>query len=192
MLAQIDTQLAITPKKEKLAASYWEQRGTFLLPQRMRLNTVRTLGVRLVTPALGGAWTPCKPKFSGEYNEVAEKSLCAYINSSVGILAMLGNRSNKVPSYPRFSLDDLRKLIVPNLAAIGNGAAETLAATYDALAEQALLPLPQMDACPVRQALDAAICNALGLDAERVATIRRNLAAEPSVTGRRYAGLRPA
>ena len=27
---------------------------------------------------------------------------------------------------------------------------------------------------------------------EGVATIRRNLAAEPSVTGKRYAGLRPA
>jgi len=27
---------------------------------------------------------------------------------------------------------------------------------------------------------------------QQVATIRRNLAAEPSVTGKRYAGLRPA
>ena len=34
--------------------------------------------------------------------------------------------------------------------------------------------------------------DALGLDGERVEIIRRNLAAEPSVTGRRYAGLRPA
>lgn len=30
------------------------------------------------------------------------------------------------------------------------------------------------------------------LDGERVAAIRRNLAAEPSVTGRRYVGLPPA
>ena len=49
-----------------------------------------------------------------------------------------------------------------------------------------------MDAGPARLALDEAVCDALGLDGERVATIRRNLAAEPSVTGRRYAGLRPA
>ena len=104
---------------------------------------------------------------------------------------MLGNRSNKALSYPQFSLDDLRKLIVPNFAAIGKGAAERLAAAYDALAEQALLPLPQMDACPVRRGLDDAVCAALGVDGERVATIRRNLAAEPSVTGKRYAGLRP-
>ena len=44
----------------------------------------------------------------------------------------------------------------------------------------------------MRLALDDAVCDALGLDGERVAAIRRNLAAEPSVTGKRYAGLRPA
>ena len=33
---------------------------------------------------------------------------------------------------------------------------------------------------------------ALGLDEEQLATIRRNLAMEPSVTGKRYAGLQPA
>ena len=37
-----------------------------------------------------------------------------------------------------------------------------------------------------------AVCDALGVDGERVETIRRNLTAEPSVTGKRYAGLRPA
>ena len=124
--------------------------------------------------------------------EIFEKAVCVYLNSTIGILALLGNRSNKVPSYPQFSLDDLRKLIVPDFAGIGESAVAKLAAAYDALAERTLLPLPQMAADPVRQALDAAVCDALGLDGERVETIRRNLAAEPSVTGKRYAGLRPA
>jgi len=107
-------------------------------------------------------------------------------------LALLGNRTNKILSYPHFSLDDLRKLIVPDFAAIGESAVAKLAAAYDALAERTLLPLPQMDADPARRALDDAVCDALGLDGERVANIRRNLAAEPLVTGKRYAGLRPA
>ena len=64
-----------------------------------------------------------------------------------------------------------------------------LAAAYDALRESALLPLPQMDADPVRRELDTVVCAALGIDEERVATIRRHIAAEPSVTGKRYAGL---
>ena len=49
-----------------------------------------------------------------------------------------------------------------------------------------LLPLPEMDGDPIRRALDAAVISALGLDGEMVATIRRSLSLEPSVTGRRY------
>ena len=93
------------------------------------------------------------------------------------------------PSVQVNALADLDKIPVPDFAALGEAAALRLAAEYDAQCEQTLLPLPRMDADPVRAALDAAVCAALGIDAERVATIRRHLAAEPSVTGRRYAGL---
>ena len=71
----------------------------------------------------------------------------------------------------------MRNLPAPDFAALG---------AYAAHASDILLPLPQMDADPVRRALDAAVAAALGLDGEMVATIRRQLAAEPSVTGRRY------
>ena len=50
------------------------------------------------------------------------------------------------------------------------------------------LGLPDMDGDPVRRALDDAVVSALGLDGETVAAIRRSLALEPSVTGRRYRG----
>jgi hypothetical protein len=123
--------------------------------------------------------------------QTLEKALCVYLNSSIGVLALLGNRTNREISYPRFSSDDLIKLVVPNFAVIGEAAVAKLATAYDAHAADVLLPLPQMDADPVRRALDDAVCDALNLDGERVETIRRNLAAEPSVTGKRYSG-RPA
>ena len=192
MAAKPDTHIiAKPPPKTHLAESYWEQRGTLMLPQRMRLNTIRTLCAKLDTPALGSLWVPCRFAVTGPDNEILEKAVCVFLNSSVGVLVLLGDRTNKAPSYPHFSLDDLRKLIVPDFAAIGESVVAKLAAAYDALAERTLLPLPQMDGCPVRRALDDAVCNALGLDIERVETIRRNLAAEPSVTGKRYSG-RPA
>ena len=50
--------------------------------------------------------------------------------------------------------------------------------------------LPKMDDCPVRRQPDLAGCAALGLEIGRGATIRQHLAAEPSVTGKRYAGWR--
>ena len=186
MAAQSDTHISVVANKAGLAERYWEQRGRLLLPQRMRLNTVRVFGVVMDTPVLGGAWTPCKMRDAVADKDVAEKALCAYLNSSVGVLAMLAKRSNKAPAYPNFSLDDLRNLPVPDFTAIGSNAAMQLAAAYDAHASDILLPLPQMDTDPTRRALDAAVTAALGLDGEETATIRRHLAAEPSVTGRRY------
>ena len=61
--------------------------------------------------------------------------------------------------------------------------AATLAAAYDVHDHYVLLPLPQMNDCPVRRALDKAVKDALNLDGEMVANIRRTLAAGPSVTG---------
>ena len=185
MATTADTHIIAKPRKEHLAESYWNQRGTLLLPTRIRLNTVRVLSVRLDTPALGSLWVPCRLQVSRDCLLEWEKALCIYLNSSIGVLAILGDRTNKTPSYPQLSLDDLRKLMVPDFAAIGDGAA-ALAAVYDAHAEDTLLPLPQMNNCPVRRALDDAVIATLGLDGEMVATIRRSLAMEPSVTGRRY------
>ena len=187
MSANTDTYIIPKKGKEKYARRLWHQRGLLMLPTRARLNTVRTLSVRLDRRALGSAWVPCKPNVEGVSQELAEKALCVYLNSSVGVLAMLGNRSNKAPSYPQFSMDDLRKLFVPNFGDIGTGAVWTLALAYDALSQNEILPLPSMDACPTRRALDDAVCAALGADAETVSEIRRQLSAEPSVTGRRYA-----
>ena len=187
MATTADTHIIAKARKEHLAESYWSQRGTLLLPTRIRLNTGRVISVRLDMPALGSAWVPCRLHVTSDCLLEWEKALCIYLNSSTGVLAILGDRTNKTPSYPQLSLNDLRKLVVPDFAAIGGAAA--LAAIYDAHAEDTLLPLPQMNDCPVRRALDEAVIATLGLDGEMVATIRRSLAAEPSVTGRRYAGM---
>ena len=191
MAAKVETHIKAKPNKANLADRYWQQRSRLLLPMRFRLNTVKVVRVRPNTPTVGSSWTPCRISIAGMDVQSSEKAVCVFLNSTIGILALAGNRTNREISYTRFSLDDLRKLIVPDFAAIGESVVAKLAAAYDALAERTLLPLPQMDGCPVRREMDDAVCNALGLDIERVETIRRNLAAEPSVTGKRYSG-RPA
>ena len=183
-----DTHISAKQGLGHLAAKYWGQRSTFLLPQRVRLNTVRIVSVRMDNPVVGSAWIPCRLHAIGLDKTSLEKAHCAYLNSSLGVLALLGNRTNKIPSYPQFSLDDLRKLVVPDLDTIGPDAIATLAAAYDAHANDVVLSLPLMDDCPFRRALDQAVKDALNLDGEMVANIRRTLAAEPSVTGQRYKG----
>ena len=188
MTARPDAHISPKEDKESQAENLWGHRSRMLIPERARLNTVRAFSVILEERVLGSAWVPCRPAVSGIETETLERALCAYINSSVGALAMLGDRSNTTPSYPRFSIDDMRKLPAPDFAALGQEAVTGLAAAYDEYSDAVLRPLPQLNDCPARQGLDAAVIDALGLDGELVANIRRQLAMEPSVTGQRYAG----
>ena len=186
MAAKPDTYITAKPSKVLLAKKYWEQRGRFLLPARVRLNTVRALAVRLDNPVSGSAWVPCRLSLREDDAELTEKALCVYLNSTIGILALLGNRSIRIPSYSQFSLDNLRNLIVPGFDEKDSESLRLLSEAYDSNSEASLLPLPQIDSCNTRRALDDAVCAALGLDAELVSTVRRQLAVEPSVTGKRY------
>ena len=115
------------------------------------------------------------------------KALCLYLNSTLGLLSLLGERDNrKVPSYPAFSLDTLRSLPMPNLAELESAERGLLTSWFDWLSSQPLLPLPRMDEDPVRRQIDDVVTKALGIDAEWVSRIRRELAREPSVTNARY------
>ena len=184
MSAAHDTYISAKPGKARQAKALWEQRGTLLLAARARLNTTRLVSVRLPQRVLGSAWVPCKP-FGKDEN--SEKAMCVYLNSTVGALAILGNRSIRDLSYSQFSMDDLRRIPVPDFSALSEAQVMQLAATYDALCNFTLLPLPQIMEDETRQALDRAVVSALGISDEVIANIRRELSREPSVTGKPYA-----
>ena len=183
MSASHDTYIVPKSGKTKQVDTLWDQRGTLLLAMRARLNTVRAVSVRLNERALGSAWVPCKP-YSQDVS--IEKAICVYLNSTIGILAILGNRSIKHLSYSQFAMDDLRRIPVPDFAKMDESKVKMMAAAYDGLRDSVLLPLPQMNECDTRKKLDDMIVTALGMDAELIAAIRRELTREPSITGRQY------
>ena len=84
-------------------------------------------------------------------------------------------------------MDDLRRIPVPDFTALGEAQVMQLAATYDALCNFTLLPLPQIMEDETRKALDRSVAAALGINDEIIANIRRELSREPSVTGKPYA-----
>ena len=182
MRARTDSFIEPKDGKEHLADRYWEQRSSLLLPHRLWLPLARVAAVTLDEPALGSIWTPCRLG-----SREAEAAICAWLNSSAGVLAMLAERDNRKPSYPSFSLDALRALRVPDFRERVE-ARDALAAAFRRLAGETLAPFPEMADDPVRRELDGAVAAALGLDAEWIARVRAALAREPSVTGRRWEG----
>ena len=90
MLAKPDAHLKAKPSKVGLAVRYWDQRSRLLLPNRFRVNTARVNCVRLDSPVVGSAWSPCNVKDAGHKKEALEKAICLFLNSTVGNLSLLG------------------------------------------------------------------------------------------------------
>ena len=178
-----ETDVYIEPKKSKrhLADRYWEQRSQILLPHRLWLPLARVAAVMLPERAVGSIWMPCRP-----HDPDIANALCLYLNSTPGLLSLLGARDNRKPSYPSFSLDTLRSLPAPNFAALGAAERDLLSSWFGWLQSETLQSFPRMHEDPVRQRIDDAVIKALGLDPDWVATIRRELAREPSVTDGRH------
>ena len=137
MRGETDVYIEPKPPRRHLADKYWEQRGQVLLPHRLRLNVARVAGVMLPERAVGSIWTPCRP-----HDPDIAKALCLYLNSTAGILSLLGARDNRVPSYPSFSLDTLRSLPVPNFTSLGAAERDLLSGWFDWLQTETLQPFP--------------------------------------------------
>ena len=177
MEAKADVYIEPKKSKSRLADKYWEQRGRLLLPHRLWLPLAKVGAVTLSQAALGSIWTPCRP-----YRPEITEALCLYLNSSIGILSLLGDRDNRKPSYPSFSLDTLRSLLVPDFTALDESRLKMMRDCFNRLKGETLLTFPEMTLDPVRRDIDCTVTKALGLDDDWVESVRFGLSREPAVT----------
>ena len=120
-------------------------------------------------PLLGSAWIPVSPTSP---NPAFEHALCAWWNSTPGILTLLHCRAKSL-DYPRFALHSLRALLIPDpnlvdIAPLADAFTETRAKT--------LQPWPQMHDCQNRARLDQAAAQVLRIDGRRITGWRERIA----------------
>lgn len=179
MAAITDTYIHPKPQFAGRADTYWMKRSRLLLSVSPRLNTARVNAVRVERPAVGSLWVPTR--FTGldesEADEM-ERAVCAYLNSTLGWVSMVGVASPKVLSRPVLSLDALRRMPVPDF---DETTRSRLAVAFDKYAQTAIQPLREATNDPLRARFDTEVAAALGIDAETMATARDELAREPSV-----------
>ena len=181
MAAQTDTYIHPKQQYSQRADKYWQQRSRLLLSVSPRLNTVRVNAVRVERPAVGSLWVPARPRGTGSSSaDEAERALCAYLNSTLGWVSMIGVASPKVLSRPALSLDALRRMPVPDLSP---EICRRLARAFDDHDVGTIGPLKEAASDPLRKKLDDAVADALGIDTETVGGARAELVREPSVNG---------
>ena len=162
-------------ERERYARYLTKKASRLLIANRLRTDTVRVTACRADQPLLGSAWLPVRPIAP---NPDFERALCAWWNSTPGILTLLNSRS-KALDYARYSLDALRALLVPDPK---RTAIEPLCEAFNRCCTSSLLPWPQMHECPTRAMLDQAAAQVLRIDGRTIADWRQRIAREPTVS----------
>ena len=176
-----DTYVVVKPGEEKKADRYWNQRGRLLLPNRLSTPSMLLTAVCCGEPLMGSGWSPARPKEHINRPREWEKAMCVWLNSTPGVLATLISATPKKLVYPQMSLGGQRNIPVPDLT---ESQILRLAGVFDGQRDAVQERLTSVDG--PRRILDEAVSEVLGLGGEEVATARRELAAEPAVTARRY------
>ena len=162
------------PGKERMAANYWAQRSQLLVAQRLDTVSGRLSALWASEASVGSGWVPVPVD-----DECQAKALAVWWNTTPVRLMLLNRRTKKL-TYPSWSLEQLSSIRIPKP---GNLGWNVLADAYADFSETELLPMGKAQECGVRQAIDKAAAQALGVDEEQVAEWRGRLAVEPTVAG---------
>ena len=182
MWATWEAQVAAKAGHEgKARTTLRPQASRLLIANNLRTTTTRVTSVLLDEPSFGSQWTPLSPTMKGNerLSLKIQKAWCVWLNSALGVLGFL-HRRGRTLTYSDFMPNILRTMPCPDPSASD---ISLLAATYDELRLEPLLPWHSMTQCPVRKKLDNAVADAIGMDRYKITNIRNGIVQEPTVSG---------
>ena len=156
----------------------WPKAGRLLIAERLRLNTARVVAMSTDTAVLSNVWWPFKTEI-----HAWDKALAVYLNSSIGLLALLATRNTTEGNWVKLKKADLKEMPVLDLRRLPTSQLQDLSRLFDSLATAEFERLPGMAHCPARRALDDGISKIL--DLPDLSTLRDLLASEPVISNRR-------
>ena len=162
----------------KSVAQLWPKAGRLLVAERLRLDTTRVVAMRSDTRVLSNVWWPIRVQ-----DAPTEKALVVWLNSSLGLLTILTQRTSTEGSWVAMKKADLEELPVLDTRKLTPAQLKSLSDLFDEMAESEFERLPGMVDCPARKALDDGISQILGLP--DLGKLRELIASEPVVSNRR-------
>lgn len=149
-----------------------------------RLNSQATPACMTPVEVIGGrAW----PSFQPDGGLDWEQALCAWLNSSLGLIARWWVSSRQQGGRANLTVTTIGTIPVPDLRAMPTPTVDRLASAFENFVEIPMLPANEAYRDEARQALDEAVlCEALGLPPSVLAplgTLRLQWCEEPSVHG---------
>ncbi len=165
-------------RKLKSVAQLWPKAGRLLVSERLWLETTRVVAMRSETRVLSNVWWSVQLS-----QECFEKALAIWLNSSLGLLAILDQRTSTRGGWVAMKKVDLENLPVLDPRSLSQAQLTGLSDLFDELADAEFERFPGMAQCPARRSLDDGLSEILGLP--NLSKLRDLLASEPVVSNRR-------
>ena len=165
-------------RRLKKPTQLWQKASRLLISERLWLETTRVVAMWSEVRVLSNVWWEVKL----ESTLVAEKALAVWLNSSLGILSILSQRTSTRGGWVAMKKADLEDLPILDPRRLSPSQLQALSDLFDELAEAEFERLPAMVHCPARRALDDGLSKILGLP--DLAKLRELLASEPVVSNR--------
>lgn len=152
----------------------WRGASRLLVSERLRLDTARVAAMRVEEKVLSNVFWEIQLD-----NVETEKAIAIWINSSLGILTLLAQRTSTMGSWVAMKKADLENLPILDPRQLSSTELQALSNLFDELADAEFERLPGMADCVARSELDEGVSEILGLPDLR--GLRVMLASEPVV-----------
>ena len=156
----------------------WKQSSHLLIAERLWLETTRVVAMWSEDRVLSNVWWPIRVE-----DHATEKALAVWMNSSLGLLTMLAQRTSTRGGWVAMKKADLEELPVLDTRSLSPSQLNGLSGLFDEVAEAEFDRLPGMASCFARRSLDDGLSRILGLPS--LGKLRSLLASEPVVSNRR-------
>ncbi len=175
-----DSYLAPLPKprggqRPGYGEHLWQQASRLLIAERLRLTTARIVAMRSDANVLSNVWWPVRVA-----DETTEKALTVWLNSSLGLLTIIAQRTSTEGGWVALKKADLQKLPVLNVSSLSTNQRLDLSNVFDQMSDAEFQRLPAMHHCPARRHLDESLARILNLP--NLTTLRHLLATEPTIS----------
>jgi len=167
----------------------WSRAGRLLVAERLWLTTTKLVAIRMHQKVLSNTWWPVSTYAKGISENVLDKVLALWFNSSLGLLSLIAARVDTRGAWVEVKKPVLEELLVLDPRALPESARTNLCRAFDELQRSELMSLPYIAGDEVRARIDSAVAQELGLD-DDFSTYRTLLAAEPLLSGHAPAAVR--
>lgn len=165
----------VIEKKTALAERYKKQIGHVLLAAKYDTLSGKLITIYSEQPALGSMWVPIQ---TNNMTVDDAKALCAWFNSTLGMLGFMFRRSTKLTN-PSFSQAELATLRIPDFRATDSS---VLAKTYEQTKRMPVEPWKSAANDQMRDRLDQAVAKTVGFKLEAIRDLRKRVSREPTIS----------